>query len=301
MSPELWSKFQERFKVPEIGEFYAATEGVLALYNHYLGQGHAWGRGAVGHHGWLLRHAMRDTYIPAAIDAETGEIWRDEKTGFAKRLSYNEGGEMLVKLPSKNAWEGYFRSEAATAKKLLENVFEKGDIYYRTGDALRRDDNGHWFFLDRLGDTYRWKGENVSTTEVTQVVSTHPQIAEVNVYGVKLPSHDGRAGCAAIVLQGSSADSFDWKSLTTLLRKELPAFAVPVFMRVREGVATMSTDNHKHNKVPLRLEGVDPAAMGTKVKDGDKDKIFWLPGGSDSYIPFTKKDWKKVTQASARL
>lgn len=299
MSPELWAKFQERFQVPEIGEFYASTEGAMALVKHYHGQ--SWGRGAVGHHGWLLRRHFHDTYVPVSIDAETGEIWRDPKTGFAKRLPYEEGGELLVKLPHKQGWQGYFRDETASTKKRIENVFEKGDVYYRTGDALRRDADGHWFFLDRLGDTYRWKGENVSTTEVTQVIANHPEIAEVNVYGVRLPSHDGRAGCAAVVLRTPSVDAFDWKSLATLLRKELPAYAVPVFIRVREGVATMSTDNYKHNKVPLRNEGVDPAAMGTKVKSGDKDKVFWLPSGSDTYVPFTKNDWSNISQAKARL
>lgn len=96
-------------------------------------------------------------------------------------------------------------------------------------------------------------------------------------------------------------NNFDWASVTTLLRKELPTYAVPVFIRVREGVGGMSTDNHKHNKVPLRLEGVDPRALGTKVPGGNDDKLFWLPAGSSKYVPFTQGDWDKLSQQRARI
>lgn len=298
LSPELWSRFQERFGIPEIGEFYASTETVMHLSNHYRG---GYGLGAVGHHGWLLRHQYHDIYVPVEVDSETGHVWRSPDTGFAKRLPYEQGGEILVKLPSREAWAGYYGADEATAKKLVENVFEKGDLFYRTGDALRRDADGYWYFMDRLGDTYRWKGENVSTTEVTQVLGRHPSIAEANVYGVKIPSHDGRAGCAAIAVSSGSADKFDWAGLATLLRKELPSYAVPIFVRVREGVGGMSTDNHKHNKVHLRSEGVDPQALGTKVVNGKGDKLFWLPAGSPKYIPFTQGDWDKLTQSRARI
>lgn len=105
----------------------------------------------MGHHGWLFRRKLHDTYIPIQIDAETGDIWRSPTTGFAKRLPYEEGGEILVKLQSRSAWAGYWHAEEATEKKLVENVFEAGDLYYRTGDALRRDSDGYWYFLDRLG------------------------------------------------------------------------------------------------------------------------------------------------------
>lgn len=141
----------------------------------------------------------------------------------------------------------------------------------------------------------------MSTTEVTQVLGTHSQIAEANVYGVKIPSHDGRAGCAAIALKDGTLDTLDWASVAALLRAELPAYAVPVFMRVREGVGGMSTDNHKHNKVPLRLEGVDPQALGTKVPNGSNDKLFWLPAGSSTYVPFTPADWDRLSKLRARI
>ncbi|ROT35256.1 isopenicillin n-CoA synthetase [Sodiomyces alkalinus F11] len=292
LGPELWTKFQERFGVSDIGEFYASTEGVLTLVKHYRSPG--FGIGAVGHHGWLLRRKFHKTYVPVHIDPDTGDVWRSPKTGFAKRVPYDQGGEILVKLPSPSAWAGYWQAEDATQKKLLRDVFEKGDVYFRTGDALRRDADGHWHFLDRLGDTYRWKGENVSTTEVAQVLGSDARVAEANVYGVKIPGHEGRAGCVALV----------WRQdgLAALLRSKLPPYAVPVFLRVRDGgVGGMSTDNHKHSKVPLREEGVDPRARGTKVPGGERDLFFWLPAGSSEYVPFTESDWDMLGQARARL
>ncbi|KAG6311076.1 Isopenicillin N epimerase component 1 [Claviceps purpurea] len=302
LSPELWSRVQERFGIPEIGEFYTSTEGVLYLANHCRS---GCGLGAVGHHGWLLRHRYRNMFVPVKIDAKSGQIWRSPQTGFAQRMPYEKGGEVLVRLPSRKAWSGYWGDDEATRKKLVEDVFEKGDLFYRTGDALRRDGNGHWYFLDRLGDTYRWKGENVSTTEVTQVLGTHPSIAEANVYGVKVPSHDGRAGCAAIALRSdTSADTFDWAGLASLLRKELPSYAVPIFVRVREGGGTvggMSTGNHKHNKVQLREEGVCPRTLGTKVAGGEADRLFWLPTGAPAYVSLTEGDWERVTRTRARI
>jgi acyl-CoA synthetase (AMP-forming)/AMP-acid ligase II len=144
-----WLTFtQERFGVAEIGEFFASTESVVFLTNHFRS---GFGYGAVGHHGWLLRQLNSKQLVLVYIDPETGDVWRSPETGFVKRLPYEQGGEMLVKLPSRDTWAGYFGSDEATKKKLLEDVLEKGDLYWRTGDALRRDANGHWYFMDRLG------------------------------------------------------------------------------------------------------------------------------------------------------
>lgn len=118
------------------------------MVNHYRS---GFGLGAVGHHGLLLRRKFHDIYLPVETDPETGDIWRSPSTGFARRKPYEEGGEILVKLPSKSAWAGYFNAEEATRKKLVENVFQAGDLYYRTGDSLRRDSDGLWYFMDRLG------------------------------------------------------------------------------------------------------------------------------------------------------
>lgn len=141
----------------------------------------------MGHHGAILRHKFRDIYVPVEIDIDTNEILRDPKTGFAKRKSYEEGGEILVNIPSESAFVGYWKNPEATEKKFERNVFKKGDLFYRTGDALRRTPDGRWFFLDRLGDTFRWKSENVSTAEVAECLGNFLGVVEASVYGVKVP------------------------------------------------------------------------------------------------------------------
>jgi acyl-CoA synthetase (AMP-forming)/AMP-acid ligase II len=139
---------------------------------------------------------------------------RDAKTGFAKRVPYEVGGEVLVRQPPTLTppFPGYYKNEEATVKKYVYDVFKKGDCYYRTGDALRRDADGRWFFLDRLGDTFRWKGENVSTAEVSEVLGGYPGVSEATVYGVSLPGHDGKAGMAAVYISSESSN-FDYRGL----------------------------------------------------------------------------------------
>ena len=151
--------------VPEVGEFFNSTEGnlcnsisLLLISNIQTGMlatvmytRNSFGRGAVGHHGAILRSLMHKLYVPVKLNPETGDIWRDPATGFAKRQTYNVGGEILVQMPNPSAFPGYFRSEKETNKKLVRDVFRKGDLYYRSGDALRRTDDGLWYFLDRLG------------------------------------------------------------------------------------------------------------------------------------------------------
>lgn len=142
----------------------------------------------------------------------------------------------------------------------------------------------------------------MSTAEVTQIMCSDSQIAEANVYGVKVPSHDGRAGCAAVALRDNiTADTFDWTRLVSSLRAQLPPYAVPVFIRVRQSVGSMSTNNHKHNKVPFREEGIDPNNLGTKVPGGENDQILWLPTSSAKYVPLTERDWQLLSQARVRL
>jgi acyl-CoA synthetase (AMP-forming)/AMP-acid ligase II len=169
---------------------------------------------AIGHHGWLLRRYYQNIYVPVEIDYATGEVVRDPVTGYAQRNSYERGGEILVAVASEAAFLGYHNNPEDTVKRFLRNVFRKGDLYYRCGDALRRTDDGRWQFLDRLGDTFRWKSENVSTTEVSEVLGRFPGVVDANVYGVELPHHDGRAGCAALLL----ADGARHFSLDGLLK-----------------------------------------------------------------------------------
>jgi acyl-coenzyme A synthetase/AMP-(fatty) acid ligase len=160
-----------------------------------------------------MRRRYQHIYIPVEVDYETGEIVRDKMTGFARRNPYSRGGEVIVAVPSKLAFLGYHNNPAATEKRFLHDVFKKGDFYYRCGDALRRDDEGKWYFLDRLGDTFRWKSENVSTAEVSEVLGKFPGVIDANVYGVEVPGHDGRAGCAALLLNPGPGNEFDFQAL----------------------------------------------------------------------------------------
>ena len=201
-----------------------------------------------------------------------------------------------MKVPSKEAFGGYWNNPDATNKRFATNVFEKGDLYYRCGDALRRTPDGHWYFLDRLGDTYRWKSENVSTAEVALTLGEHPKIAEANVYGVSVPGHEGRAGCAAIVLNDTNPDYDD---IVQYARRTLPRYAVPVFLRVVK--SSSHIHNHKQNKVGLRKEGIDPNKIGTEEKQGGDDVFLWLKPNANTYVPFQRQDWEQLGKGEVRL
>ncbi|KAI1446021.1 fatty acid transporter [Annulohypoxylon stygium] len=292
LRPDVWKAFRDRFGIETIHEFFNSTEGIMPLDNPARGDFRAH---AVGHHGFLQRWRFYNVFVPVEIDVDTGDIARDPKTGFARRVPYSIGGEILVKQPPTitPGFPGYYRNEEATSKKYVRDVFRKGDLYYRTGDALRRDDDGRWFFLDRLGDTFRWKGENVSTAEVSEVLGRHPGVGEATVYGVSLPNHDGKAGMAAIYID-PAAKNFDYHGLLKHARSHLPKYAVPIF--IRRIAARSATHNNKQDKVPLKRAGVDPAQTGP-------DPVFWVADHAkgDVYIPFTKSDWDALRGGRAKL
>ncbi|EEH48635.2 uncharacterized protein PADG_04714 [Paracoccidioides brasiliensis Pb18] len=296
LRPDVWEKFRERFGIPNIAEFFSSTEGLLALINYDSGP---YQSSCVGHHGAIFRYLMHNVYIPVALDPETGDIYRDPKTGFAVRNPYSEGGEILVTIPNELAFQGYWKNPNATAKKFVRDVFKKGDLYYRTGDALRRTDDGHWHFLDRLGDTFRWKSENVSTAEVAVVLGEYPGVLEANVYGVSVPSHEGRAGCAALLIDPNHQTRFDFAGFARHARERLPKYAVPVFIRLVQ--ASDHIHNHKQNKVQLRDEGIDPDKVGTKAANGRNDQFLWLLPQSDLYVEFGRREWDNLVSGQVKL
>lgn len=299
LRPDVWLRFRERFNVPEVAEFFNSSEGMLSLF--------VWNRGdysanCVGHHGAIMRFFFRNTLVPVEIDHDTNEIVRDAKTGWAKRNTYNKGGEILVKLPEASSFAGYWNNPNATQEKYVRDVFFKGDLYYRSGDALRRTDDGRWFFMDRLGDTYRWKSENVSTAEVAETIGRFPGVLEANLYGVEIPGHEGRAGCAALTIAPEQRKTFDWKALAAFVRGRMPRYAVPVFVRVlHDEVGAAASHNQKQDKVKLRAEGVDPAKRGEKVANGKGDEMYWIPPRGDVYVRFEDEDWQKLVGGKARL
>jgi fatty-acyl-CoA synthase len=222
---DVWTQFKERFRIPEILEFYAATEGNVSLFN-FDGK-----EGAVGRLPWFL--ASRFPTKIVRFDVERQQPFRDAR-GLCVECASDEAGEVIGKIlkdASKPGarFEGY-ASGAETDKKILRDVFAKGDVWFRTGDLMRKDKDGYFYFVDRIGDTFRWKGENVSTTEVEAAISRFDGVLTTNVYGVPVTGRDGRAGMAAIV----AADHLDLSALYGHLARELPEYARPVFLRIRE-------------------------------------------------------------------
>ena len=203
-----------------------------------------------------------------------------------------------MKCESEKEFVGYWGNPEATAKRFERDVFTKGDLYYRTGDALRRDGDGRWFFMDRLGDTFRWKSENVSTAEVAEVLGRHPGVVEANVYGIEVPAHDGRAGCAAIYIRPEERDGFDFAALLAHARKGLPKYAVPAFLRMIRSPTPMH--NNKQNKAPLRKEGVDPEKI-SQGEAGKEDVMLWVKPGGERYERFLESDWRDLVAGKARL
>ncbi|TKA64706.1 hypothetical protein B0A55_10096 [Friedmanniomyces simplex] len=295
MRPDVWDKFQARFEVPCVNEFFNSTEGMLSLMNVCRGPFHV---AHVGHHGGLQRWGLRGKIVPVEIDHETGGMWRDPKTGFARRTRYEEGGEIIVQCASEKEFVGYVNNPSATAARFERDVFRKGDLYYRTGDALRRDHDGRWFFMDRLGDTFRWKSDNVSTAQVAEVLGRFPGVVEANVYGVEVPSHDGRAGCAALYIRPHERENFDWVGLREHASRGLPKYAVPAFVRLIRSPAP--SHNQKQIKGPLRKEGVEHRLV-REGEAGKGDVLFWARPGGRGYEVFGEGDWVELVRGRARL
>jgi citronellyl-CoA synthetase len=208
---------------------------------------------------------------------ETGAPLRNGR-GFMQKVGKGRQGLLLAKIDDKAPLDGYTDPQK-TEKVVLHDVFEKGDRYFNTGDLLRNIGFGHAQFVDRLGDTFRWKGENVSTTEVENILLQHPQIAEAVAYGVEISNTNGRAGMAAITPAESLA-TLDFTDLLKFAREQLPGYAVPLFLRVKVKMETTGT--FKYQKTRLKEEAFDPGKTA-------EDPIYaWLPG-SDTYVQVTEQ------------
>ncbi|KAK7700007.1 long-chain fatty acid transporter fat1 [Diaporthe eres] len=294
LRPDVWNRFKERFGVEYIAEFYGATEGSFATWNLSRND---FSMGAVGRNGWLYSLFVGLGTAIVEVDFSTDLPYRDPKTGLCKASSPGDPGEFLFKLPEKELekrFQGYYNDKAATNKKILRNVFKKGDAWFRTGDVMRWDSEGRLYFHDRIGDTFRWKGENVSTAEVSQVLGLLPAVHEANVYGVQLPHHDGRAGCVALILNDGFANTKDevLKRLAEHTRRELPRYATPIFLRVTSPGKMATTGTNKQQKHDLRVQGVDPGKM-------DGDELYWLEQGN--YVPFTETHWDALNAGRVKL
>ncbi|WP_099288006.1 long-chain-acyl-CoA synthetase FadD6 [Mycobacterium persicum] len=257
LRPEIWDEFTERFGIGRVCEFYAASEGNSAFINIF--------------------NVPRTTgvspmplaYVEYAPD--TGAPLRDE-SGRVRRVPPGEPGLLLSPVNRLQPFDGY-TDPAASEKKLVRNAFRDGDCWFNTGDVMSPQGMGHAAFVDRLGDTFRWKGENVATTQVEAALSADPAVEECTVYGVEVPNTGGRAGMAAIKLRDGA--EFDGQSLARAVYGQLPGYALPLFVRVVESMAHTTT--FKSRKVELRQQ-----AYGADVDD----PLYVLAGRAEGYVPY---------------
>jgi len=258
---DVWKDFKSRFRIPEIFEFYAATEGNVSLFNV---EGKP---GAVGRVPLFLAHRFPTVLV--RLDVDTGEPVRNDQ-GFCIRCVPNEAGEAigeLLKDPANvgSRFDGYTTKEASE-KKILRSVFEPGDVWFRSGDLMQKDEKGYFYFVDRIGDTFRWKGENAATSEVSEAICAFPGVKDANVYGVTIPGADGRAGMAMLVAD----DGLDLAGLRIHLVERLPHYARPLFLRIGNELEVTAT--LKHMKTVLVRQGFDPAATADVIYFNDSER-----------------------------
>ncbi|MBB2893312.1 long-chain-acyl-CoA synthetase [Flexivirga oryzae] len=256
LRPDIWAQFQQRFGIARIAEFYGASECNIAFINAYNVDQTA--------------GTCPLPYSVVAYDTETGAATRDDK-GRLRKVKKGEVGLLLAKVTERAPFDGY-TDEGASEAKLLRDGFKDGDVWFNTGDLVRNQGLTHVAFVDRLGDTFRWKGENVATTEVEGALDGLPGVEESIVYGVGVPGTDGKAGMAAVVLaEGGSVDGVRWGKE---LASSLPSYALPLFIRITDSLEHTST--FKSRKVELRNQGFE--------KPGD-DEVFVLTDSERGYVP----------------
>jgi fatty-acyl-CoA synthase len=257
LRPEIWDEFTSRFGIARVCEFYAASEGNTAFINIF--------------------NVPRSTGIapmPQAYveyDPDTGAPLRGED-GRLQRVPAGEPGLLLSRVNRLQPFDGY-TDPSASEKKLVRNAFREGDCWFNTGDVMSPQGMGHAAFVDRLGDTFRWKGENVATTQVERALATDKSVEESAVFGVEIPRTGGRAGMAAVKLRDGA--EFDGKAIAGTVYEQLPVYALPLFVRVVESMDHTTT--FKSRKVDLREQAYDP---------GIEDPLYVLAGRDDGYVPF---------------
>lgn len=273
LRPEIWQAFKQRFGIHRVHEFYGSSEGNVGFMNVFN-----------------LDNTVGLCPMPYAIvkyDIDADEPVRFGN-GFMQKVSKGEAGLLLGEISDKSPFDGYTEPEK-TEKTILRNVFKQGDAWFNTGDMMRDLGYRHAQFVDRLGDTFRWKGENVSTTEVENVLGQCSGVIDAVVYGVEIPRTNGRAGMAALRLKPGV--DFDFSEMISKLDGSLPAYAIPVFVRFVEEIE--STGTHKYKKAPLKNDAFDPVKCGAQV-------FVRLPGEA-SYQQLTPEIYSKIDASEYRF
>ncbi|KAI9025742.1 hypothetical protein DFJ74DRAFT_604984 [Hyaloraphidium curvatum] len=297
LRPELWKPFMDRFGLRQMLEWYGASEGVVGMFHVQQGRD---GIGCVGRLGYLARRNGNVRIV--RIDPDTEAIVRDPGTGLAVECRPGEPGEALGRIdppemsPVKHTnFDGYYGDTAATEKKIRRNVFKQGDAYMAMGDIMSIDRRGWVRFHDRIGDTFRWRGENVSTTDVAGELSQYSEdLVDCNVYGVAVPGQDGRAGMAAVSLRKelspAELEGF-MRGMGRFAAERLPSYAVPRFVRVVKEIELTGT--FKQRKVEYVKQGFDPAAI--------REPMFWFDAAKKSYEPFGPVEHRSIVAGKAKL
>lgn len=274
LRPDIWMEFKNRFGISKIHEFYAASEG-NAVYTNILN----------------LDRTIGFNPGPHALveyDVEADEPVHDEN-GRLIRVGKGGTGLLLGEITDTTPFLGY-TDEKETNKKILRNVFEDGDAYFNTGDLIRDIGFKHGQFVDRVGDTFRWKGENVSTTQVEEVMNVFEQVNESTVYGVTIEGTEGRAGMASIIPE-VAVEEFDLGGLAASLKKGLPSYAVPVFIRFQDAFELTAT--LKYKKINLKNEGFNPEEVTSH--------LYVLLPGSNTYEPLTLEIYDGINSGKYRF
>ena len=279
---DIWQDFKARFDIPRILEFYAATEGNVSLYNV---EGEV---GAIGRVPPFLAHRFPLALVE--FDAITGVPLRGAD-GHCIRCATNEPGEAIGRIKGRagqpgGEFEGY-TDAADTGRKILRDVFEPGDAWYRTGDLMRMNGSGFFYFVDRIGDTFRWKGENVATSEVAAAILAFPGIVDASVYGVGVRGTEGAAGMATLVVDGA----LDFAELRRHLAKRLPDYARPLFLRIKDRIEVTAT--FKHKTPELARQGFDPALIS--------DPIYFDNPEQQAYVPLDQALYRRIGAGQIRL
>ncbi|KAK3549362.1 hypothetical protein QTP70_034600 [Hemibagrus guttatus] len=277
---ETWAEFLQRFGDVRICECYGATEGNIGFVN-YIGK-----IGAIGRTSAIMKRLAGYSFIK--YDAVREEPVRDSR-GFCVEVDTGETGLLVAKITKLAPFSGYANNKQQTEKKKLYNVFKQGDVYFNTGDLMKFDEQGFVYFQDRIGDTFRWKGENVATTEVADILTMVDFIEEANVYGVKVPGHEGRIGMAAIKLK--EGRGFDSSVACKHVESYLPMYARPRFIRIQDMLDITGT--YKQMKVTLVEEGFDTAAI--------QDDMYFLDDRKKTYIPMTEDIYNSIKNEQLRL
>jgi len=274
LRPDIWKAFKKRFGIKKVFELYGAAEGTL-IFTNLLNVDCTVGM-------CLTPHTI------VKYDVEEDRPIRDA-SGFMQPVASGETGLILAEISETLPFAGY-TDKKETEKKILRDVFEKGDQWFNFGDLVLNQGFRHIQFVDRIGDTFRWKGENVSTGEVEKIINTHNQVSESTVYGVTIPGTDGRAGMAAII-PAVPAEEFDLALLKEIAVNGLPQYAVPKFVRLKKEFETTGT--HKVKKVVLRREAFDP--------EKSSDPLFVLLPDDKEYTPLTQELYSEISEGKYRF